>query len=488
MHNKEIVKRSLVFFITVMISSIAYYFSTGIYSCWMLTWLAPIPLLLYVLEAGTVPAGAASFVTYFIGFSSMIIAYANTLIPMRMLILLVFDNSINALLFTVLIMLFRYMARQKKHWVWSFAFASGWTAFEFISSLHSPAGTFDSIAYTQVLNLPVIQIASLTGSWGVTFLLMLIPASLALAWYYRDTSKLCLKTIVVPMSILIFTTMFGLYHLHMQAQGPSVKIGMASISMSREELLRSREQEQAAKKIIDRYVHCVELLSRSGAQVILLPETIISLNPEQQPELLQRLADAARQYQVTLITGLSIQEEAKLYNSAYVFLPSGEVALKYNKQHLLQVFEGRYIPGREVGIMTSEDKGIWGIAICKDMDFEEPSREYSQRGVNLLFVPALDFKADEWLHARIAIMRGIEENYAIARAAQWGLLTLTSNKGNIIGMISNATEQGDTLLVGEITLDRGTSLYGRMGNWFAYLSEALFIILLLIFIFKKRKQ
>ena len=39
------------------------------------------------------------------------------------------------------------------------------------------------------------------------------------------------------------------------------------------------------------------------------------------------------------------------------------------------------------------------------MDFEEPSRGYSQRGVNLLFVPALDFKEDALLHARIAIIR-----------------------------------------------------------------------------------
>lgn len=466
-----------------MFSSVAYYFSTGIYNCWFLTWLAPIPLFVYTLEAAIISVVFASIITYFIGFSSSILAYSNTIIPISML---VYGNIINAIIFTILLALFRYMASPKKHWAWSFVVASGWTAFEFITSLHSSAGTFDSIAYTQVFNLPVIQIASITGIWGITFLLMLIPASMALSWHYRKNSKLCLKTIVVPISILILTLIFGLYRLNVPVQGPSVKIGMASINMSLEEL-RSRGQQQEAEKIISRYIQCIDVLSRSGVEVILLPEKIIALNLNEQSKPLQLLADAAHKYQITLIAGLSIQDNSKLYNSAYLFSPSGEIALKYDKQHLLPFSEGRYTPGQEFSIRASEDKGIWGISICKDMDFEEPSRGYSQRGINLLFVPALDFKADALLHAQIAIMRGIEGNYAVARAAQWGLLSLSSNKGNIIEMASNDTEKNDVLLIGEIKLDQGKSIYGRFGDWFGYFSEGLFIFLLLIFLLSKHK-
>ncbi|MBU2700091.1 apolipoprotein N-acyltransferase [Sporomusaceae bacterium BoRhaA] len=478
MLNKEIIKKLLYFTITVMLSSVAYYFSTGIYNCWFLTWLAPIPLFIYTLESTMAWVIFASVITYFIGFSSSIFVYSNTIIPVS---LLVYGNIIDAIIFTVLLVLFRYMAFKNKHWAWSFVFASGWTAVEFITSLHSPAGTFNSIAYTQVFNLPVIQIASVTGIWGITFLLMLVPASIALSWHYRKNSKLCLKTIVVPISILILTLIFGLYRLSVPVQGPSVKIGMASINMSLEEL-RSRGQQHEAEKIMNRYVHCIDLLSRSGAEVILLPEKIITLNLNEQPILLQLLADAARSNQITLIATLDIQDDSKLYNSAYLFSPRGEILLKYDKQHLLPFSEGSYIPGQELSIRALEDKGIWGIAICKDMDFQEPSRGYSQRGINLLFVPALDFKADALLHARIAIMRGVEGNYAVARAAQWGLLSLSSNKGNIIDMASNSAEKNDVLLIGEIKLDQGKSIYGRFGNWFGYFSEGLFIFLLLLFL------
>lgn len=478
MLNKEIIKKLLYFIITVMLSSAAYYFSTGIYNCWFLTWLAPIPLFIYTLESTMALVIFASVITYFIGFSSSIFVYSNTIIPVA---LLVYGNIIDAVMFTVLLVLFRYMAFKKKHWAWSFVFASGWTAAEFITSLHSTAGTFNSIAYTQVFNLPAIQIASVTGIWGITFLLMLVPASIALSWYYRKNSKLCLKTIVIPISILILTLIFGLYRLSVPVQGPSIKIGMASINMSLEEL-RSRGQQHEAEKIMNRYVHCIDLLSRSGAEVILLPEKIITLNLNEQPNLLQLLADAARSNQITLIAALDIQDDSKLYNSAYLFSPRGEILLKYDKQHLLPFSEGSYIPGQELSIRTLEDKSIWGIAICKDMDFQEPSRGYSQRGINLLFVPALDFKVDALLHARIAIMRGVEGNYAVARAAQWGLLSLSSNKGNIIDMASNSAEKNDVLLIGEIKLDQGKSIYGRFGNWFGYFSEGLFIFLLLLFL------
>ncbi|MBP2653598.1 MAG: Nitrilase/cyanide hydratase and apolipoprotein N-acyltransferase [Firmicutes bacterium] len=485
MVNKEAGKRSLWFIITVMVSSIGYYFSTGIYNCWILIWLAPIPLFIYALESQAVAAALAGFVTYFMGFSSMIFAYSGTVvIPIW---LLVAGNILNAIIFTILLVLFRYMASKKKYWLWSFVLASGWTAFEFNTSLHSPAGSFDSIAYTQVCNLPLIQIASVTGGWGVTFLLMLIPASLALAWHYRKEAKLCVKTMVLPVSILILTVAFGLYRLNVPVQGPGVKIGLGSVPMSLEEL-RSSGQQQIAEKTIARYIQCIEVLSHSGAEVILLPEKIVSLNLNDQADILARLAAAARAQQITLIAGLSVQEDSKLSNSAYIFAPSGEIAKKYDKQHLLPLAEGRYSAGEELCISETEDKGVWGLAICKDMDFEEPSRGYSQKGINLLFVPALDFKADEWLHARIAIMRGVEENFAVARAAQWGLLSLSSNKGKVIAMTSNAREDNAVLVLGEIRLDQGKSIYGRLGNWFGYFSEGLFIFLLLIFLLSKRKM
>ncbi|MBP2658816.1 MAG: Nitrilase/cyanide hydratase and apolipoprotein N-acyltransferase [Firmicutes bacterium] len=482
--DKKIQNQCTFFIVATTLSAVAYFFSTGIYNYWFLTWLAPIPLLLYALRATTNSAIFASLIIYIVGFSSGILAYKNTIIPVSTLL---YGNMMNAVIYTIIVMLFRHVALRKEHWSWSFIFASGWTAFEFIVSRHSPAGTLDSMAYTQIFNLPIIQIASITGILGITFLLMLAPASVTLAWHYRKNAKLCLKAIAIPTSILILILIFGLYRLYLPNQGSTVKVGMASINMTMEEML-ARGQQKEAERIISRYIHCIDLLSRAGAEVVLLPEKIVRLNLQEQPKLLELLADTARKNKIMLIAALDIQEDDKRYNSAYLFLPSGETALRYEKQHLLPFSEGHYIAGGKLEIRDMADKGLWGIAICKDMDFEEPSKGYSQAGVNLLFVSALDFKTDSLLHARVAIMRGVEENYAVARAAQWGLLSLTDNKGNIIKMVSNAAANEDVLLIGEIPLGQGKSIYSRFGDWFGYLSGGLLILLILFFFYLDKQN
>ena len=63
----------------------------------------------------------------------------------------------------------------------------------------------------------------------------------------------------------------------------------------------------------------------------------------------------------------------------------------------------------------------WGVEICKDMDFPAWSRKYGALGVRLLAVPSLDFGRDGRLHSRMAVTRGVENGYAVVRAAGQGL-------------------------------------------------------------------
>ena len=48
------------------------------------------------------------------------------------------------------------------------------------------------------------------------------------------------------------------------------------------------------------------------------------------------------------------------------------------------------------------------MAICKDMDFPDTIRNDSHAGLRLMAVPAWDSDVDAWLHARMAVLRGVE--------------------------------------------------------------------------------
>jgi apolipoprotein N-acyltransferase len=67
------------------------------------------------------------------------------------------------------------------------------------------------------------------------------------------------------------------------------------------------------------------------------------------------------------------------------------------------------------------------------MDFIHPALDYGRGGVDLLLDPAWDFNVDRTWHGHIAIMRGVEGGYAIAHAAKDGFLTVTDDRGRILG-------------------------------------------------------
>src|SRR5262249_10920407 len=81
-------------------------------------------------------------------------------------------------------------------------------------------------------------------------------------------------------------------------------------------------------------------------------------------------------------------------------------------------FEKGFRPGR-VKMIRILQGTLTGIAICKDMDFPRLGREYGRQDVRLMLVPAWDFGRDNWQHSRVAILRGVEDDYTIARAERW---------------------------------------------------------------------
>ncbi|SMD04083.1 hypothetical protein [Sporomusa malonica] len=144
------------FIFAVVLSSLAYYLSTEL---WIFAWLAPLPLCIYALETSVILTMCAGFITHFIGASN-----PQAVLPSEIFL---FETFVNAVAFTMMLCIFRYITIKRKWWTANFVFASGFTAYEFITSLYSPNGTVASLAYTQASNLPVIQIASITGIWGM---------------------------------------------------------------------------------------------------------------------------------------------------------------------------------------------------------------------------------------------------------------------------------------------------------------------------------
>jgi apolipoprotein N-acyltransferase len=138
----------------------------------------------------------------------------------------------------------------------------------------------------------------------------------------------------------------------------------------------------------------------------------------------------------------------------------------YDKEHMLAPFESKLTPGTSLTLL-SEPTGPWGVAICKDMDFTGLSRQYGAAGAGVMLVPAWDFDLDRWAHGHIAVMRGVEDGFAIARAAKQGYLTVSDDRGRILAEARSDAAPFSTL-VAELPVAHDTTLYRRWGDWFAW--------------------
>jgi apolipoprotein N-acyltransferase len=113
------------------------------------------------------------------------------------------------------------------------------------------------------------------------------------------------------------------------------------------------------------------------------------------------------------------------------------------------------------------------------MDFPSLSRQYSRDGVSLLVVPASDFVVDGWLHARMAILRGVEGGLSIARSAKLGILTATDDRGRVLAERDTIGPSFATSIA-NIPVRHDGTLYLIFGNWFAWVCVALLLVCLFL--------
>jgi apolipoprotein N-acyltransferase len=324
--------------------------------------------------------------------------------------------------------------------------------------------------------LPLIQIASITGIWAISFFVFLFPSTIA-ALFAPQSRKRNMAIAVAAIYMAVFG--YGSYRLATTPTSPRVTVSLIATDA------KLSPGGPAAVALVRTYVAHIATLAAQGAKVIVVPEKIGRIKGDDLAQADTILEQAARDHHVTILVNFEHQpnlHEARLYS------PDGRLEATYEKHHMLPAFESHLLPGtaRLTFVRPSDDgsEGKWGVEICKDMDFPLLSRQYANDGAGLLLVPAWDFIADGRLHDRMAILRGVESGFSIARVAKQGLLTLTDNRGDILAERNSAaqlqnTSDPFTTLTGSIPVRNEPTIYARTGDWFAWLDLAFAVLLFL---------
>jgi apolipoprotein N-acyltransferase len=449
--------------VAVALSAAMVWFSAGNRPLWPCAWLAPVPVMLFALRTSPRKGALATAAAWALGRLSLFSYFALVRIPLPAACLFV---VLPALLVAAFVQLSRALALLGALWAAALAFPSAWVALEWALSLGDD-GTWGSLAYTQLDFLPVVQIASVTGLFGVSFVVCLAAAGLAIGLHARSR-PLLLATACMVLVVVGYGALRLARGAHDDA---SIHVGQAAIAQTDEgvaQVIGGDPSRLAA--ILDAYGTEVRALATEGASVVVLPEEIAGVRPEDAAHAREQLGAIATASHVTLVAGVRLIDQPKGKNVALIFSPSGELRGTYVKEHLVVGLEMPHLlPGGDLLVLDAP--APMGVEICKDMDFPPLTRRYAGTAAGLLLVPAWDFDVDGWMHARMAIMRSIEQGLPLVRSAQNGVLTVSDAFGRVL----RETTTGDATVRQSATVSVGHhgTFYGALGDWFVYSALAI---------------
>jgi apolipoprotein N-acyltransferase len=467
--NSQLKQRGWIVAIIIVSGLLWFYANELSGSFGYLMWFAPTAVILCSLNTTGKTAFLTAFLAYFIGKLSWYsyLVSVITIIPTIIFMFLV------SLIFGLVLIATRRVIIKTNTWYSVFAFPVFFTAFEFLLLKFSPDGTAGSIAYSQSNFLPIIQIASLTGILGITFLITLLPAAIATGWYFRNEKNKMWVVLSTTGFIFALAFLFGIIRLSSNTDKPTIKVGLAVLD-EKFHNITNHPEFQKEKLTTEYYSKQIVNLAKEGAKIVELPERAVNINKETQKEILTTFSEVAKQNRVYIITGYTNFTTDTPRNSGLVIDTNGNVVLQYDKVHLIKGLEDQFTIGNKIGLFNFNELEA-GTAICKDLDFPDYIKKY--KNILFLAIPAWDFGTNGWLHSRMAILRGVENGFSEIRTARQGRLTISDCYGRIINEADCSNGKGVSLL-GNLSLQKSNTLYSRLGDWFGIINligAALFL-------------
>ena len=369
-----------------------------------------------------------------------------------------------------------------------FAFSALWVLFEWSSTLTWAGVPWGRLCLGQIDYLPILQSASLFGSYFVSFLILLVNGLLAYALLRPIKRFLCWGiAAALFLSNLSFGLLVGVTEVN-EENRVSVAVIQGNINSHDKWSLVSLYKTKQAYESLTR-----EAVAR-GAKLVVWSETVFPYDFNLRSDLKHYVSDLAKECNITLAVGSLYfdHDTEEEYNAVYLVEPDGSIREEiYAKRHLVPF--GEYVPmealiealipplaelsqidgvlteGADTAIFESE-YGKLGTLICFDTIYEQLTLDSVRDGAELMMVCS----NDSWFYDSVAVyqhlaqsqLRAIECGRYVVRSANTGVSAIIAPDGEIMAEI-------DPLVSGYAAMDVAAvsqnTLYTVIGNLFVYL-------------------
>jgi apolipoprotein N-acyltransferase len=337
--------------------------------------------------------------------------------------------------------------------------ASLWVSLEYVRAKAFTGFPWCLLGYTQFKNLSLIQIADLTGVYGVSFLVALSNFAIFFLFFRRNTDRAPGLRWQIPCVILMFALTFLYGHQNLKGDNGNAeeqKIIPATIIQAN--IDQSVKWDPAYQsKTLDLYEALTGQTADFGPTLIVWPETAVPFFAQDVSELSIRLGEIAGASGAHFILGspayVKDDHGIRYHNRAYYLSPERGFSDYYDKVHLVPFGEyvplkrllpfihrlvpaaGDFEPGKDLSPLKLPFLSA-GVIICFEAIFPELSRRLVKENAEIL----VNLTNDAWFgatsapyqHLSMAIFRAVENGRPMLRAANTGFSAFIESSGKII--------------------------------------------------------
>ena len=366
-----------------------------------------------------------------------------------------------------------------------------WVLLEYLRGVLLSGFPWSFLAHSQYNFLPLIQVASVTGTYFLSFLIVGVNC---LIYDALTKKRFPLVYGSFIMCVLAACLVFGFHRLREPVKGT------LSTSIIQGNIRQDIKFDDAYRAAIIRTYSTLTLGCSRGSGLVIWPETAMPFIFLQDGanRAIRALPEALSND--LLLGTISRDSRGRYYNSAYVIGRRGEIVAEYRKNHLvpfgeytpladyfpilsqISVAAGDFFPGPSHDPMIT-DVGKIGMLICYEGVFPSITNDTVRRGAEVL----VNITNDAWFgkssapyqHFAFYVFRAIETDRYVLRAANTGISAVIDPRGRTCAKTGLFKED---VLSGTFGIRKGETLYVRYGDWFV-----LFCFLFLLALMAARR-
>jgi apolipoprotein N-acyltransferase len=402
-----------------------------------------------------------------------------------------------ALLYSIPYLIDRLLSQRLPGFTATLVFPLSATVFDYLFTMTDPMGSWGLWANALHSSPVLMQMASVTGIYGLTFLMAWFASTAVWVWEQELAWAKIWRGVAIFGAFLALVVIYGSVRLSFfQPQAGTVRVHQ--IMNSDEELVTMHDADMASLLATDpeafeskttmvhqKYIEDTIHEARSGAQIVVWPEVAGIGDEESTTALLRRGKEVARQegiYLVLPIYTVYPDPAVPVDNRMFIIDPTGEVVLEHEKygctafdlnQIELTVFDTPY--------------GKMSAVMCCDLDFPTVIRQAGRQGVDIFFAPSNEpIPSLVEMHVQQAPFRVIENGFSLIRPTNLGVSLYTDPYGHVLAMADERLSSSNVMVV-QVPTHGVKTIYNVVGDLFSWISIAAFVFLVGMAIYHGRK-